>query len=115
MSEGQFTIPSRVYLSAERRAKLDRLLRHEGRELDALLTDLLAAYLDGAAEPPPEPDDRRIAMLAEELRKRRAELRRLRPQLTDPHNPPPQWLAAMVRDIGAEIGRLERELGELQG
>ena len=110
MSEGQFTIPSRVYLSAERRAKLDRLLRHQERELDELLTELLAAYLDGAPEPPPEPNDRRVAVLNDELRKRRAELRRLRPQLTDPHNPPPPWLVQMVRDLGDEVRRLEREL-----
>jgi len=114
MAEGQFTIPSRVYLGAAERAKLDRLLRHQGRELDELLTELLTGYLEREPEPP-EPNDRRAVLLADELRQRRAELRRLRPQLTDPHNPPPAWLVAMVRDLGEEVRRLEAELAALGG
>lgn len=114
MDEGQFTIPSRVYLSAAQRDKLERLLRHQARELDELLTELVINYVESEPEPPPESDDRRVALLNDELRKRRSELRRLRPQLTDPHNPPPAWLVQMVKDLQDEVRRLEQELGARQ-
>jgi hypothetical protein len=106
MADGRFTISTRIYLTAEQRAKLDALLRGGGRELDELLSELVAAYLEGQPEPPaeaPAADD-----TAEELRRRRAELRRLRPRLADPHNPPPPWLSALVAELEAEIARLER-------
>ena len=108
MQEGRFTIPTRIYLTAEQRAKLERLLRHEERELDALLTELAAAYL--AAQPEPPAESLAVGDTAtEELRQRRAELRRLRPKLNDAHNPPPAWLIAMVAELEAEIQRLGRE------
>jgi hypothetical protein len=104
--DGRFTIPARIYLTAEERAKLERLLDDEERSLDDLLTALAAAHLAGLPAPPPAPAD---PGKAEELRRRRAELRRLRPKLNDPHNPPPPWLTAMAAELEAEIGRLERE------
>jgi uncharacterized membrane protein YccC len=107
MADGQFTIPTRVYLSAVQRAKLKRLLERDERELDELLTALLAALLANEPEPPAPaavPDT-----TAEELRRRRAELRRLRPKLNDPHNPPPAWLRELAAELETEIARLEQE------
>jgi hypothetical protein len=105
MDEGRFTIPTRIYLTAEQRERLERLLRHEERELDELLSALAAAYLDAQPDPPAEAPPAGHA--AEELRQRRAELRRLRPKLNDPHNPPPPWLLQLAAELEAEIRRLE--------
>ena len=107
MDEGRFTIPARIYLTEAERAKLERLLEDEERSLDELLTALAAAFLAGLPEPPPELAPAHTGN-AEELRKRRGELRRLRPKLNDPHNPPPEWLTAMAAELEAEIARLER-------
>jgi hypothetical protein len=105
MDEGRFTIPARIYLTAEERAKLEHLLEAEEHTLDDLLTELVAAFLAGQPDPPPS--SRPASGAAEELRRRRAELRRLRPKLNDPHNPPPAWLTAMATELEAEIRRLE--------
>jgi hypothetical protein len=109
MEEGAFTISTRVYLDAARRTKLEALLRHQARDLDDLLSELVAAYLD-AQEPPPEPGDDPQAALREELRRHRGALRRLRPALNDRHNPPPPWLTQMAADLEREIARLEAAL-----
>jgi hypothetical protein len=107
MDEGRFTIPSRVYLSAAQRDELERLLRHQERELDELLTELLGAYLE--SNPAPQAPEAPAAPPDDELRRRRAELRRLRPRLNDPHNPPPPWLTQMAAELEAEIARLEAQ------
>ncbi len=108
MSDGRFTIPTRVYLTAAQRAKLDGLLRLAEQNLDVLLTSLLEEHLaaqpDPPADPAPDPGDARAA----ELAGRRRELRRLRAKLNDPYNPPPPWLLTMAADLEAEIARLER-------
>lgn len=108
MSEGRFTIPTRIYLAAAERDKLERLLRTQGRELDDLLSELASAYLAEQAEPPMPPDERASA-LSEELHRRRSELRLLRPRLHDQHNPPPVWLVQLVTELEAEVARLERD------
>ncbi len=107
MSNGRFTITTRIYLTPSQRAKLFQLLDEGDRDLDDWLTDLVAAQLDALPEPPPEQVTAVGDQAAEELRRRRAELRRLRPRLNDPHNPPPAWLVQMVADLEAEIRRLE--------
>lgn len=108
MDEGRFAIPTRIYLTATQRAKLLRLLEHADRDLDELLSELIATYLETQAEPPPpspEPSD----ALDAALRQRKAELRRLRPKLHDPHNPAPAWLRQLAAELEQEIARLERE------
>lgn len=110
MDAGRFTIPTRIYLTLEQRAKLERLLRDEERELDALLTELATAFLDAQPEPPAA-EHAVGAGVSEELRQRRAELRRLHPKLHDAHNPPPQWLTSMAAELEAEIKRLEQAPG----
>lgn len=106
MAEGHFTIPTRIYLTPVQRAKLEHLLDSLERQLDEWLTDLVVTQLDPLPSPPAA-----VAVAdgdaTEELRRRRAELRRLRPKLNDPHNPPPAWLVQMVADLEAEIRRLE--------
>lgn len=107
MAEGHYTLPTRVYLTPAQRAKLERLLDSLERQLDEWLTELVAAQLDPLPDPPPDPPATAGPPSAEELRRRRAELRRLRPKLSDPHNPPLAWLVQMVADLEAEVRRLE--------
>lgn len=111
MDEGTFTIQTRIYLTAEQRTKLEALLRLQARDLDELVNEVLVAYLD-AHEPPARdhPDDPQAA-LRDELRRRRGELRRLRPALADRNNPAPSWLTAMAADLEREIARLQEALG----
>lgn len=107
MDKGHFTIASRVYLTAAERTKLEQILRRDERELDVLLSDLLRAYIEQQPEPPPEPMPDASESRNADLARRRSELRRLRPKLNDPYNPPPDWLIAMVAELEAEIRRLE--------
>jgi hypothetical protein len=109
MSDGHYTIPTRVYLTAAQRAKLDGLLRLSEQNLDVLLTGLLEAYLAGQSDPPAEPAPDPADARAAELAGRRRELRRLRAKLNDPYNAPPPWLITMVADLETEIARLTRE------
>jgi hypothetical protein len=109
MDEGRFTIPTRIYLTAEQRAKLDGLLRLAEQNLDVLLTNLLTEYLAGQAAPPVEPAPDPADTRAAEVASRRRELRRLRAKLNDPYNSPPPWLITMVADLEAEIARLGRD------
>ncbi len=111
MDEGRFTIPTRIYLTAAQRARLQHLLDGADRELDDWLTELVAGQLDGLPEPPPAQASAVGDRAAEELRQRRSELRRLRPRLSDPHNPPPPWLVQMVADLEAEVERLRKDEG----
>lgn len=110
MSEGHFTIPVRIYLTDAQRAKLFHLLEGRGQELDDWLTELAAAQLATLPEAPPQPAGQGADPVAAELRRRRAELRRLRPRLADPFNPPPAWLIQLVADLEAEVARLEARM-----
>ncbi|WP_129633568.1 hypothetical protein [Candidatus Oscillochloris fontis] len=103
---GRFTLPTRVYLTAEQRTKLDALLHQAEQNLDVLVTKLLEGYLDAQPMPPPEPEPANDE-LSSELAGRQRELRRLRTKLNDPYNPAPDWLLTMVADLEAEIARLE--------
>jgi hypothetical protein len=110
MDEGAFTIPTRIYLDAERRAKLEAVLRFQSRDLDEFVSELVGDYLDTHEVPEPsDPNDQDVA-LRDELRRRRGELRRLRPALHDRHNPPPEWLTQMAAELEREIARLEEAL-----
>ncbi|MDN5274055.1 hypothetical protein QTO31_18975 [Chloroflexus sp. MS-CIW-1] len=107
---GYFTIPTRFRVTAAQREQLNWLLRERGIELDELITDLVTEYLAGQPLPPsPAPIDRQ-STIREQLRLRRNQLRMLRPQLHDPHNPPPEWLRVMIAELEEEIARLELEL-----
>lgn len=107
MPDGRYTIPTRIYLTPAQRTKLQHMLDGAQRELDDWLTELVAAQVDALPEPPPGPAGAVGDGAVEELRRRRSELRRLRPRLSDPHNPPPPWLVQLVADLEAEVRRLE--------
>lgn len=103
--QGRFTIPTRVYLSAENRARLEQLIYSEGYDLSDLLSELLADYL--SARPlPTSPSPASGATLAE-LRRRRAEAHRLRAARAN--GPLPDWFDGYLAQIEADLARLEHE------
>lgn len=104
--QGAFTVPTRLFLSAAHRARLERMVREYEVDLADLVSEIVAQYLDAlpaAAPPPPAsaPDH------SGELRKRRAELARLRGQQEAAGVHAPAWLSAYISDLEADIRRLE--------
>jgi hypothetical protein len=104
--KGTFTVPTRLFLSPEHRARLEQMVRDYDTNLADLVSWIVADYLDALPEappPPPEPPPDHSA----ELRKRRAELARLRAQqeAAGPHAP--AWLTSYIAEIEADIRRLE--------
>ncbi len=114
MPEGRFTIPARIYLTAEQRDRLTARLLEQRLDLSELLSELLISFLDHlpetetpdtAALAPPEDDND----LQTELRQRRAEVRRLRARIAAQGNAAPQWAINYVADLEREIARLEQQ------
>jgi hypothetical protein len=110
--EGHFTIPTRIYLTADQRERLMRLVRQQEVDVPELLSELLVSFLDHLPEPEPEPAPEPAPEQQdpheEELRKRRAEIRRLRARLIErAGDDPPQWLPKYLADLEQELRRLE--------
>lgn len=113
MSTGHYTIPTRVYLTSEQRAKLTTIVRDHAVDVADLLTELLITFLDHLPESEqkewleaePEQGNER----ATEVRRRRSELRRLRLRLNEPANPPPPWFVTYIKQLERELERLEQE------
>jgi hypothetical protein len=101
---GRFTIPTRVYLDEEQRAKLERLIREEDCDLSELLSELLADYLADKRLPAPEPR----ASALETLRQRRDEATRLAAR-SQGGQQLPGWFESYVSQLDQEIKQLERE------
>jgi hypothetical protein len=104
--QGAFTVPTRLYLSPEHRLRLERLVREQETDLAELVSQIVAGYLDtlpDAPEPAPEPPPDHAA----ELRRRRSELARLRAQREAAGPRAPDWLAAYIAELEAEIRNLE--------
>ncbi len=113
MAGGRFTIQTRVYLTAEQREQLFIMARDHGIDLPELLTELLASFLDhlpdytsDEAPPMEEPD---TSDIAQQIRQRRAEIRRLRARATAGGDAPPRWLKSYIADLESELARLEQQ------
>ena len=102
---GLFSIPTRLLLAPEQRAKLEAIVRARGVELSELLSEIVAAYLDAQADVPPAA--RPAPDLAAELQKRRAELSSLRARRDAAGTQAPAWLDAYIAAVEAEVSRLE--------
>src|SRR5262245_32002451 len=103
--KGTFTVPTRLFLSPEHRARLERMVREYETDLAELVSWIVADYLDALPEaepPPPDPSPDHSA----ELRKQRAELARLRARQEAAGPNAPAWLANYIAEIEAEIRRL---------
>jgi hypothetical protein len=103
---GKFAVPTRVFLTAEQREKLFVMARDQGIDLPDLLTELLTSFLDhlpeqqaAAAEEP--------ADIAQQIRSRRAEIRRLRARATIGSDAMPPWLHGYIAQLESELRRLE--------
>lgn len=102
---GLFSIPTRLLLTPEQRAKLEALVRERETSLAELVSAVLAEYLDaqGDLQPlPVEPADR-----DPELRQRRAELARLLARRAAVGAAAPAWLNSYIDALAGEVARLE--------
>ena len=106
--QGLFSIPTRLLLAPEQRAKLEAIVRARGVDLAELLSEIVAEYLDAQTDvrpvAPPAPD---LAGVAGELGKRRTELRSLRARRDAAGSQAPAWLDSYIVALEAEIQRLE--------
>ncbi len=101
---GTFTLPTRVYLTAQQRAMLLAHVRDEGGELADLLTALLTGYL-ALLPPPAAPPAAATASPAPATgstaaERRAAELAYLRERATQGGEPLPPWLAHYLAQQG---------------
>lgn len=103
--QGAFTVPTRLFLSSEHRVRLERLVREQETDLANVVSQIVAEYLD--ALPPSTPQPEVASNNSAELRKRRAELGRLRGQQEAAGARAPAWLAAYITELEGEIRRLE--------
>jgi hypothetical protein len=99
--EGTFTIPTRVFVTEEQRAKLQQLVLREGVELPDLLSDLLAQHLDALPEASGAPAP--AAPSRADLGAKRAELARLRARKQASGANAPTWLDGYIADLEADI------------
>ena len=102
--QGTFTIPTQLFLTAEQRTKLDRLVRSQHTNLAEIISQVVCQYLDTL--PLPEPvvaatDQRNL------IRQRRAELSRLRARRVAAGEVAPAWLSGYIAELEAELQRLE--------
>jgi hypothetical protein len=103
--QGLFSIPTRLLLAPEHRAKLEALVRTRQVDLPELLSQIIADYLDtqpdvGASSAPAR--DGTV-----DLRKRRTELASLRARRDAAGSAAPAWLNAYIAQLEEEIHRLE--------
>jgi len=103
--EGLFSIPTRLLLKPEHRAKLEALVYAREVDLADFVSEIVGEYLDTQTDVQPVvvpmPDT------AAELRKRRAELARLRSRRDAAGHAAPAWLVSYIAALEAEIDRLE--------
>lgn len=102
--EGTFTIPTRLFLSAGQRAKLEHLVRSEHADLSEIVSQILSEYLDTLPVPAPAPQ---ATNNRGDIRLRRAELARLRARRDAAGSHAPTWMNSYIADLEAELHRLE--------
>jgi hypothetical protein len=101
---GEFVIQTRLYLTPENRAKLERLVRDCECDVADVISDIVSAHLDPlptiSAAPASHPPDHTAT-----LSQRRAELVRLRARRATEGNNAPAWLDGYIADLEDEIRR----------
>jgi hypothetical protein len=119
MKQGQYTIPSRIYLTAGQRDKLMHLVREQQIDVPELLTELLVSFLDHLPETEQaevlasvEAEETSPATLQTTIKKRRSEIRRLKARLTTTTETPPAWIQPYLTQLEQEVRRMEEELAK---
>lgn len=109
MAEGQFTVATRVFLNAAQRDRLNALVREHNIDLPELLTELLVSFLEHlpSEEKSIPAESEPTSEVEQEIRQRRAELRRLRVRMATTGDATPAWLARYIADLERELARLE--------
>ena len=112
MSEGYWTLPTRVTLPTEQRERLERLCRQRNQDVSEIVSEIVLTYLEDVpesalADPLPEPYQ---PTLAEQLRHNERELRRLRMRQKQLGVSAPHWLESYIQDIQTEITSLKQRL-----
>jgi hypothetical protein len=102
--QGLFSIPTRLLLVPEHRAKLEAIVRDRQVELADLLSEIVADYLDAQPDVVPAAPTRDDSA---ELRKRRSELASLRARRDAAGAGAPSWLNAYIAALESEIQHLE--------
>jgi hypothetical protein len=110
--QGLFSIPTRLLLAPEQRAKLETIVRARAVDLSELLSEIVADYLD--AQPDVGASASTAPDAATELRKRRAELAGLRARRDAAGAGAPAWLNGYVVALEEEIRRLESSNREVK-
>ena len=103
--EGLFSIPTRLLLTPEQRAKLEAIVYAREVDLADLLSEIVAEYLDAQADVPPRPTP--VVDTVADLRRRRGELARLRARRDAAGGAAPAWLLSYIAALEAEIRRME--------
>lgn len=121
MGKGWFSVPTRLYLSAEEREKVLRMIQEQGIELGDLLADLLRKYLaqqEESASTTSSPidaegqasagDPQSLAELEGNIRKLRDEIEHLRERAARlDEQQRADWLQGYIEDMEQEIKRME--------
>ncbi|MFO7169715.1 MAG: hypothetical protein DIU80_016970 [Chloroflexota bacterium] len=94
------TLPARLYLTAEQRRELDRLVAESQVPLPDVLSQIVAAFLATVADPPEEPQPPPDPA---ERRRRRAELARLRARRDQAGGAAPAWLDAYIAELESDL------------
>ncbi len=107
--QGQYTIPTRVYLTQGQRKQLMQMISTYQVDVPELLTELLVSFLEHLPKEDQEEllEAEPVQDSAADLRKRRTELRRLRANVAARGNDAPGWFAGYVAELEREIHRLE--------
>jgi hypothetical protein len=103
--EGLFSIPTRLLLTPEQRAKLEALVYAREVDLADFLSEIVGEYLD--AQTDVQPLVAPVPDTAAELRRRRAELARLQTRRDAAGRSAPPWLRSYIAALESEIQRLE--------
>ncbi len=104
IQQGTYTISTRLFLTAEQRAKLEQLVRAERVDVADMVSTMVGTYLDTL--PTPENTAATSADRRMDTRQRRAELARLRARRDAAGTSAPTWLNTYIADLEAEIQRL---------
>lgn len=112
LQDGRFSIPVRIFLTAEQRQRLAVLVRAHDIDVADLLSELLISFIEhmpdaaSDAAPADAASTDAPAATAAEIANRRAEVQRLHARIEAAGADAPGWLRQYVADLERELARL---------